>query len=117
LGAWDDGGPGERERGFRGRTRKEWGAMRPWIEWSASIGLVATCLMFTGCGVGDVAGPGSDHSAAADSASDTGEPPAPAPAGGGKAAPVVAQNKGRAASAPKEDADADDKKDAAQASS
>ncbi|MGZ3412946.1 MAG: hypothetical protein ACXWNX_03830 [Isosphaeraceae bacterium] len=91
--------------------------MRPWIEWSASIGLAATCLMFTGCGVGDVADPGSDHSAAADSASDTGEPPAPAPAGGGKAAPVVAQNKGRAASAPKEDADADDKKDAAQASS
>ncbi|MGZ3488612.1 MAG: hypothetical protein ACXVBY_17325, partial [Isosphaeraceae bacterium] len=81
--------------------------MRPWIEWSASIGLAATCLMFTGCGVGDVADPGSDHSAAADSASDTGEPPAPAPAGGGKAAPVVAQNKGRAASAPKEDADAD----------
>ncbi|MGZ3355630.1 MAG: hypothetical protein ACXVBO_12345 [Isosphaeraceae bacterium] len=93
--------------------------MRPWIEWSASIGLAATCLMFTGCGVGDVADPGSDHSAAADSASDIGEPPAPAPAGGGKAAPVVAQNKGRAVSAPKEDADADadDKKDAAQASS
>ena len=93
--------------------------MRSWIEWSASIGLAATCLMLTGCGVGDVADPGSDHSAAADSASDTGEPPAPVPAGGGKAAPVVAQNKGRAASAPKEDADADadDKKDAAQASS
>ena len=119
LGAWGDGGPGERERerGCRGQLRKEWGAMRPWIEWSAGIGLAATCLMFTGCGGGDVADPGSDHSAAADSASDTGEPPAPAPAGGGKAAPVVAQNKGRAASAPKEDADADDKKDAAQASS
>jgi len=91
--------------------------MRPWIEWLAGIGLAAACLMFTGCGGGDVADPGSDHSAAADSAPDTGEPPAPAPAGGGKAAPVVAQNKGRAASAPKEDADADDKKDAAQASS
>ncbi|MBV8313017.1 MAG: hypothetical protein JO344_21745 [Planctomycetaceae bacterium] len=91
--------------------------MRPWIEWSAGIGLAATCLMFTGCGGGDVADPGSDHSAAADSAPDTGEPPAPAPAGGGKAAPVAAQNKGQAASAPKEDADADDKKDAAQASS
>jgi hypothetical protein len=94
--------------------------MRPWIEWSTGIGLAAICLMFTGCGGGDVADPGSDHSAAAavDSAPDTGEPPAPAPAGGGKAAPVVAQNKGQAASAPKEDADADadDKKDAAQAS-
>ena len=91
--------------------------MRPWIEWSAGIGLAATCLMFTGCGGGDVADPGSDHSAAANSAPDTGEPPAPAPAGGGKAAPVAAQNKSQAASAPKEDADADDKKDAAQASS
>ena len=91
--------------------------MRPWIEWLAGIGLAAACLMFTGCGGGDVADPGSDHSAAADSAPDTGEPPAPAPAGGGKAAPVVAQNEGQAASAPKEDADADDKKDAAQASS
>ena len=49
--------------------------MRPWIEWSAGIGLAATCLMFTGCGVGDVADPGSDHSAAADSASDTGNRP------------------------------------------
>ena len=91
--------------------------MRPWIEWSAGIGLAAACLMFTGCGGGDVADPGSDHSAAVDSAPDTGEPPAPAPAGGGKAAPVVAQNKGQAASAPKENADADDKKDAAQAPS
>jgi hypothetical protein len=119
LGAWGDGGPGERkrERGCRGQIRKGWGAMRPWIEWSAGIGLAATCLMFTGCGEGDVADSGSGHSAAADSAPDTGEPPAPAPAGGGKAAPVVAQNKGQAASAPKEDADADDdKKDAAQVS-
>jgi len=120
LGAWDDGGPGERERGFRGQTRKEWGAMRPWIEWSAGIGLAAACVMFTGCGGDGVPDPGSDSAAAADSAPDTGEPPAPAPpaapAGGGKAVPSVAQNKSQAPSAPKEDADADDQKDAAQAS-
>ena len=91
--------------------------MRPWIEWPAGISLAATCLMFTGCGGDDDADPGSDHFAAADSAPDTGEPPAPAPAGGGKATPEVARNRGQAASAPKEDADADDKIDAAQASS
>ena len=90
--------------------------MRPGIEWSAGIGLAAACVMFTGCEGGGVPDPGSDSAAAADSAPDTGEPPAPAPpaapADGGKAAPSVAQNK--APSAPKEDAD--DKKDAAQAS-
>ncbi len=94
--------------------------MRPWIEWSAGIGLAAACVMFTGCGGDGVPDPGSDSAAAADSAPDTGEPPAPAPpaapAGSGKAAPSVAQNKSQAPSAPKEDADADDKKDAAQAS-
>ncbi len=89
--------------------------MRPWIEWSAGIGLAVACVMFTGCAGGGVPDPGSDSAAAADSAPETGEPPAPAPPGG-KAAPLVAQNKSQAPSAPKEDADADDKKDAAQAS-
>jgi len=94
--------------------------MRPWIEWSAGIGLAAACVMFTGCGGGGVPDPGSDSAAAPETVTDAGEPPAPAsraaPAGGAKAAPAGAQNKSQAPSAPKEDAGAEDKKDAASAS-
>jgi len=93
--------------------------LRPWIKWLAGMGLAGACLMSAGCGGGDVPDPGADNSAATDSAPEGGGGPAPAPAApvGGQAAAVAARQKGQAPAATKDDPDAEEKKDATQASS
>ena len=77
LGIREFKGPAMSRSCSDGRIRKGWGAMRSWIEWSASIGLAAACVMFTGCGGSDVPDPGSDPAAASDSAPERAASPAP----------------------------------------
>lgn len=61
--------------------------MRSWQTWFACLGVAGACLVWSGCGGGDVPDPESDENAATESS----------PAAGGENPPAVAQNKSAAA--------------------
>jgi hypothetical protein len=54
--------------------------MKPWITWSARLGVAGVCLMVTGCGGGDVPDASSEGQVATHSAPAAGAAPAEAPA-------------------------------------
>src|SRR3954465_3676906 len=80
---------------YRWQLRKDEGAMRPWIDWLARVGVAGAWIMAAGGGGGDVSDPGSDSQAGSDAAPEGGGAPLAPPAAAQAPAAAAGPMRGR----------------------